>query len=123
MRITRIQVIQLERSLHDRLANMSHGCVYAADHGSQSPWARASERARTRFAWQPRAPGVARFHTHVTLPHPWLSLAPTTSRSRARARASTRARAGAGKPSALGAQFTISKPSAPAATKASRSSQ
>src|SRR5207245_5906320 len=81
IRITTIHVIQLERSLQDRLWSMSHGWVYAAVHDSQSPCARAMGRATTRLARKPCALGLERFHTHVTSPQPWLSLAPTTSRS------------------------------------------
>src|SRR2546428_3080119 len=95
---------------------MSHGWVYAAVHDSQSPCARAIGRATTRLARKPCALGLERFHTHVTSPQPWLSLAPTTSRSCSAASCRTRPRAGAGKPRALGAQFTISNPSTPAST-------
>src|SRR2546426_8371218 len=84
MRITRIQVSQLDRSLHDSPASISHGWVYAAVHGCHSPCASAIGRAITRFDRNPCALGLERFQTHVTLPHPWLSLAPTTSRSRER---------------------------------------
>src|SRR5436309_3505294 len=118
-----IQVSQLIRSLQPSERSISHGCVIAASQAGWAPCAKASGRANTWFAWKPWAAGWVTFQTQVTFPQPWLSLAPATSRSCPAASSRTSRRAAGGKASPLGAQFTISKPSTPAVTNASRSSR
>ena len=86
----------------------------------RSLWSTAEQAA----APSGRGPGtVRRFHTRLVAPHPWLSLAPTTNRPVRRASATTESRRARVISFALGAAFTISKPSAPAATSESSRAQ
>ena len=63
------------------------------------------------------------FQTMLVAPHPWLSLAPTTNRFVRRASATTESRRARESSLALGAAFTISNPSAPAAASGSSRAQ